>query len=314
MSPTHDQQRWQKSAPGWTRRWISTSPPAPSGCGGWTIAHPPSPKPSGPSSRNGTISGRDPLLNEGRTAAVTRSGLTGQQLGAYTLDSVIGHGGMGTDLARPSQRWAIRGRVAVKLLNAALLGRPSEQRFVREGSVLAKLRHPNIAQLVDAGVAPSGQPYLVLEYVEGQRIDRYAEERNLSIEARVKLFLDVLAAVAHAHSHLVVHRDIKPSNILVTPGGEVKLLDFVSRASRAARHITDTRRGCRTHAGVRGAGALLRQPVTTATDVYALGLVLFVLLAGKHPLGVEGKSVPEMARQRSITMRHGLRARGRSHA
>src|SRR5689334_19053384 len=135
----------------------------------------------------------EPLLNEERTA-IARPGLAGQQLGAYTLDSLLGHGGMGTVWLAHRSDGRYEGRAAVKLLNSALLGRPAEQRFVREGSVLAKLRHPNIAQLVDAGVAPSGQPYLVLEYVEGERIDRYAEERGLGIEDRVRLFLDVLAA------------------------------------------------------------------------------------------------------------------------
>ena len=92
---------------------------------------------------------------------------------------------------------------------------PAEQRFIREGSVLARLQHPNIAHLIDAGVAHGRQPYLVLEYVEGERIDRYCETRNLTVEQRIRLFLDVLAAVAHAHRNLIVHRDIKPPNILV---------------------------------------------------------------------------------------------------
>src|SRR5688572_11418185 len=238
-----------------------------------------------------------PLLLETPPVAFHRMGLAGQQLGAYTLDSVLGHGGMGTVWLAHRSDGRYEGRVAVKLLNSALLGRPAEQRFVREGSVLAKLRHPNIAQLVDAGVAPSGQPYLVLEYVEGERIDRYAEERNLDLEARVRLFLDVLAAVAHAHSHLVVHRDIKPTNILVTPQGVVKLLDFGVAALLGPDDSSLTREA---DAGLTPEYAapeqLLRQPVTTATDVYALGLVLFVLLAGKHPLGAEGKSIPEIAR------------------
>src|SRR5687767_3482990 len=170
---------------------------------------------------------KQPLLGEGRTAAgLSRGGLSGQQLGAYTLDSVLGHGGMGTVWLAHRSDGRYEGRVAVKLLNAALMGQPTEQRFVREGSVLAKLRHPNIAHLIDAGVAPSGQPYLVLEYVKGEHIDRYAKQHDLSVDARVRLFLDVLAAVAHAHTHLIVHRDIKPSNILVTSDGVVKLLDF----------------------------------------------------------------------------------------
>jgi hypothetical protein len=240
---------------------------------------------------------QQPLLIESRTAALSRAGLAGQQLGAYTLESALGHGGMGTVwLARRSDG-RYEGRVAVKLLNGSLLGQPAEQRFVREGSVLAKLRHPNIAQLVDAGVAPTGQPYLVLEYVEGERIDRHAEQRNLGIEARVRLFLDVLAAVAHAHSHLIVLRDIKPSNIMVTSDGVVKLLDFGIAALLGPGDAELTRE---VEPGLTPEYAapeqLLRQPVTTATDVYALGLVLFLLLAGKHPFGVEGKSAPELAR------------------
>src|SRR6185312_11222492 len=245
-----------------------------------------------------------PLLSEGRTA-VSRAGLAGQQLGAYTLESVLGHGGMGTVWLAHRSDGRYEGRVAVKLLNAALMGRPSEQRFVREGSVLAKLRHPHIAQLVDAGVAPSGQPYLVLEYIDGERIDRYAQERNLDLEARVRLFLDVLAAVAHAHTHLIVHRDIKPSNILVTNDGVVKLLDFGIASLLGPEEGQLTRE---VEAGLTPEYAapeqLLKQPVTTATDVYALGVVLFMLLAGKHPLGIEvGKSVPELAR---ATLDHDL--------
>lgn len=240
---------------------------------------------------------QQPLLNKEHAATLQRVGLAGQRVGAYTLDRVIGHGGMGTVWLVHRSDGRYEGRAAMKLLNAALLGRPTEQRFVREGSVLAKLQHPNIAQLIDAGVAPSGQPYLVLEYVEGERIDRYAEQRNLSIEARVRLFLDVLAAVAHAHSHLIVHRDIKPSNILVTADGGVKLLDFGIAALLGPGDAELTRE---VDPGLTPEYAapeqLLKQPVTTATDVYALGLVLYLLLAKKHPLAPEGKSVPEIAR------------------
>ena len=189
------------------------------------------------------------------------------------------------------------GRVAVKLLNAALMGQPTEQRFVREGSVLAKLRHPNIANLIDAGVAPSGQPYLVLEYVAGEHIDSYAERQNLGVEARLRLFLDVLTAVAHAHSHLIVHRDIKPSNILVTSDGVVKLLDFGIAALLGTGDTGLTRE---VDPGLTPEYAapeqLLKQPVTTATDVYALGRVLFMLLAGRHPLQPAGRSFAELAR------------------
>ena len=239
----------------------------------------------------------EPMLS-GERFAEPRHGLTGQQLGAYTLDHVLGQGGMGTVWLAHRSDGRYEGRVAIKLLNASLLGRPTEQRFVREGSILAKLKHPNIAQLIDAGVAPSGQPYLVLECVEGERIDRYAEKQKLGIEARIALFLEVLAAVSHAHSQLIVHRDLKPSNIMVTRDGGVKLLDFGIAALLGPDDPGLTRE---VDVGLTPEYAapeqLLKMPITTATDVYALGLVLFLLMTQKHPFASEGKSVPELAKQ-----------------
>ena len=117
-------------------------------------------------------------------------------------------------------------RVAVKALNIALIGKGGEERFKREGSILGRLSHPHIAELFDAGVSPAGQPYLVLEHVDGEHIDQYCDQRALTVEARARLLLDVLEAVAHAHANLIVHRDIKPSNVLVRTDGKVKLLDF----------------------------------------------------------------------------------------
>ena len=244
----------------------------------------------------------DSLLSSSPATALMPVGLAGQRLGAYVLERVLGHGGMGTVwLARRSDG-RFEGHAAVKLLSAALLGRPAEQRFIQEGSVLAKLRHPNIAHLIDAGVSTGGQPYLVLEYIDGERIDAYVERQQLDVEARIKLFLDVLAAVGHAHSHLVIHRDLKPSNILVTREGVVKLLDFGVAALLGPEPFGLTRES--------GAGLtpeyaapeqLLGERVSTATDVYALGLTLFVLLVGRHPYGEEQKSAPERAR---LTLEH----------
>ncbi|HUQ09670.1 MAG TPA: protein kinase [Steroidobacteraceae bacterium] len=241
------------------------------------------------------------LLAGDPTAALVSAGLAGQVLGAWTLVSPLGHGGSGSVWLAHRSDGRFEGQAAVKLLNIALLGRPAAQRFVREGSLLARLRHPNIGQLIDAGVAPGGQPYLVLEYVPGERIDTFAERRGLDIDGRVRLFLEVLAAVAHAHSHLVVHRDLKPSNILVTADGAVKLLDFGVAALLDGRDVPAsselTREG---PAGLTPEYAapeqLLGQPVTTATDVYALGLVLFVMLAGRHPLDSGDRSAAAMSR------------------
>jgi serine/threonine-protein kinase len=213
--------------------------------------------------------------------------LAGHALGAYTLERPLGYGGMGTVWLAHRSDGRFEGQVAVKLLNAALVGHPSEQRFAREGRVLARLQHPNIARLLDAGVEAERQPYLVLEYVQGERIDQYCNQRGLGIEQRIRLFLDVLAAVAHAHSNLVVHRDLKPSNILVTGQGEVKLLDFGIAAllSGGGDDVTPLTRhlGPGLTPGYASPEQLLGRPITTAADVFALGTVLFELLAGRRP-------------------------------
>ena len=218
----------------------------------------------------------------------THTSLAGQAIGAYTLRAQIGQGGMGSVWLAERSDGLFQGTAAVKLLTAGRVGRGGEARFRREGSILARLGHPHIARLIDAGLSPAGHPYLVLEHVAGEHIDRYCDARRLTVEARLRLFLDVLEAVAHAHAHLVVHRDIKPSNVLVTSEGEVKLLDF------GIAKLLDPEPG--EPALTRdGAGALTPeyaapeqftgQHVTTATDVYALGVLLYVLLAGRHPAG-----------------------------
>jgi tetratricopeptide (TPR) repeat protein len=233
-------------------------------------------------------------------AILTPGSLVGQRFGAYTLDRAIGHGGMGTVWAAHRSDGQFEGQAAVKLLNTALVGHPSARRFAREGNVLAKLQHPNIAHLLDAGVAEHGQPYLVLEYIRGDRIDRYCDRHQLGVEQRITLFLDVLAAVAHAHSNLIVHRDLKPSNILVSDNGVVKLLDFGIAALLSPSDDSGTRLTRHAAPGLTPGYAapeqLRGEVITTSTDVYALGVVLFELLVGKHPLSPEGKTGAELAR------------------
>ena len=215
--------------------------------------------------------------------------LAGQVVGPYALEAPLGVGGMGTVWRASRSDGRFEGCVAVKLLNLALLDRHGDQRFKREGTLLARLAHPHIARLHDAGVTATGQPYLVLEYVDGVRIDRYADERRLALRERLELFLQVADAVAYAHANLIVHRDLKPSNILVCPDGQVKLLDF-----GIARLLEEnsTAQGTVT---VPAAHALTPEyaapeqargdPVTTASDVYALGILLYTLLTGRHPTG-----------------------------
>jgi eukaryotic-like serine/threonine-protein kinase len=240
------------------------------------------------------------FLDGGIGKAPPAASLAGHVLGAYTLREQIGQGGMGSVWLADRSDGRYQGVAAVKLLNPSLLGREGEGRFRREGSILARLRHPNIAHLIDAGLSGAGQPYLVIEHVDGQRIDRYCDERALPVEARLRLFLDVLAAVAHAHQNLVVHRDLKPSNVMVGADGRVKLLDF-GIAKLLERDPGET-------TALTGDGAHLMTPqyaapeqltggdVSTATDVYALGALLYVLLTGRHPSGSDTGSPAELIR------------------
>lgn len=225
----------------------------------------------------------------GEPASPFAATLAGQRLGPYTLESCLGHGGMGTVWSARRDDGRFQGRVAIKLLNAALIGHPAEQRFVREGTVLARVQHPNIAHLLDAGIAAGSQPYLVLEYVEGERLDRYCELHALSIAQRLELFLQVLTAVTHAHRNLIVHRDLKPTNILVTADGHVKLLDFGVAALLDQQDAAEITR--LSPPGLTFAYAAPEQvrdeAVTTATDVYALGVVLLQLVTGRLPQRAE---------------------------
>lgn len=227
--------------------------------------------------------------------------LEGLELGAYTVVRPLGHGGMGSVWLARRTDGRFEGFAAVKLLNLALLSPTGQARFRREGSVLARLAHPGIARLLDAGVSPSGQPYLVLEHIDGKHIDVYAEEHALSLEQRIRLFLLVLAAVGHAHANLIVHRDLKPSNILVAKDGVPKLLDF-----GIAKLLDTEGSGERTALTVEGGRALTPEfaapeqvrgdAITTATDVYALGVLLYVLLSGRHPTAEACHTPAEMAR------------------
>jgi serine/threonine protein kinase len=214
--------------------------------------------------------------------------MAGQAVGVYTLVRPLGAGGMGTVwLARRSDG-RFEGNVAVKLVNLAVFDGLAVERFRREGTLLARLSHPCIARLLDAGVTGAGQPFLVLEYIEGARLDRYAAEHALGVTARLELFLQIADAVAHAHANLVVHRDLKPSNVLVDADGRVKLLDFgiatllENEAAGGPSTLTRASGPALTpeHAAPEQA---VGGVVTTATDVYALGVLLYQLLVGRHP-------------------------------
>jgi serine/threonine-protein kinase len=227
--------------------------------------------------------------------------LAGQTLGVYTLVSQIGQGGMGSVWLAERNDGRFERQVAVKFLNLALMGKSGEERFRREGRILALLVHPHIAELVDAGVLPTGQPYLVLEHIEGDQIDRHCDQERHDVRARIGLFLDVLDAVARAHANLIVHRDLKPSNVLVRNDGQVKLVDFgIAKLLEGKEHSGATQ------LTVEGARAmtpecaapeqLLGGVITTATDVYALGVLLYLLLTGEHPAGRELRTPADLVK------------------
>jgi tetratricopeptide (TPR) repeat protein len=228
--------------------------------------------------------------------APAHSAQAGAVLGAWTLVEAIGEGGMGAVWRARRSDGRFDGEAAIKLLKSGLFDPATQERFRREGALLARLRHPGIAQLLDAGVSSQGQPYLVLELVQGQRIDHWCEAQGLNVPQRIELFLQVLDAVQAAHAQLTIHRDLKPSNILVDDSGRVKLLDFgIARLLPEAQseQTALTREGSFALTPEYAAPEQFEGGVlSVATDVYGLGVVLFELLAGTNPLALAQGSAP----------------------
>ncbi|HEX7917570.1 serine/threonine-protein kinase [Rudaea sp.] len=233
--------------------------------------------------------------------------LSGEHIGAWALQSLLGAGGSGQVWLAQRCDGLHDAVAALKLLRTGGQGTHTQKRFEREGRVLARLRHAHIARLLDAGRSElSGRAvrYLVLEYIDGERIDRWCDHRKAPIEARLRLFLQVCDAVAYAHANLVVHRDLKPSNILVQADGEVKLLDF--GVAKLLADEDDEARGELTELTRLGGAPFTpeyaapeqfeEQPATVATDVYSLGVVLYLLLAGRRPYGNADWSPRDFAR------------------
>ena len=210
----------------------------------------------------------------------------GRRLGPYRLVREIGRGGMGVVYEAARDDAEFERRVAIKLLPAALASATLDERFRFERQVLAGLDHPNIARLFDAGTSDDGVPYLVMEYVDGEPIDAWCEDRRLSIRQRVELLMAVCQAVAHAHQNLVVHRDLKPANILVNAQEQPKLLDFgiATLISEQGRNVGVTRSGQhRFTPGYASPEQVRGGRVTTASDVYSLGALMYMILAARPP-------------------------------
>lgn len=242
---------------------------------------------------------RQPVLQAAQQITA-EDGLSGKRIGAYRLLRVTGEGGMGKVYLAARADDLYQKEVAIKTVQGGLgQNRAMLLRFRSERQILANLDHPNIARLLDGGITDEGLPYLVMEYVNGVRLDDYCRVNKLGTEQRLQLFCTVCAAVEYAHKNLVVHRDIKPANILVTAEGIPKLLDFGiakllnPESGDLAKTLTSERMMTPEYASpeqVRG------DQVTTSTDVYALGVLLYELLAGRRPFRLDTTSPFEMAR------------------
>ena len=227
--------------------------------------------------------------------------IDGLRIGPYRLVRELGRGGMGTVYLAVRSDDAFQKRVALKVLKRGMDTDAIVRRFRNERQILASLDHPYISGLLDGGTTPDNLPYFAMEFVEGQPIDEYCEARRLDTTARLEMFTKICAAVQYAHQNLIIHRDIKPANVLVTADGTPKLLDF------GIAKLLNADRGGQTYAAT-AAGSPLMTPeyaspeqvrgevVTTATDVYSLGVLLYELLTGRRPYQLTSRTPAEIAR------------------
>jgi serine/threonine-protein kinase len=247
------------------------------------------------------FAGTDPAWKPGLVLpSTTKIPQAGERIGPYQLVRELGRGGMGTVWLAERADGLFERRVALKLPHAFFVDQGLAQRVARERSVLASLAHPNIAQLFDAGWSDDGRPYLALEHVQGQPIDAWCRNRELTVAERVRLFAEVIRAVAYAHARLVVHRDIKPANVLVTHEGRVKLLDFgiakllASDTAQAGETELTHLAGRPLTPSYAAPEQIAGEPVSTATDIYSLGVLLYELLVQRSPYRVTTKTRREL--------------------
>jgi len=246
------------------------------------------------SAAQGILDGAAPPLGAPQSALTYSSLTPGECVGGFEIERLIGRGGMGEVYLAHRRSSDFEQRVALKLLRPEAVARA--ELFDRERRLLASLDHPGIARLIDGGVAPDGRPYMAMEFVSGQPIDAWCRDHTAPLAARLKLFCEVCDAVIFAHANLIIHRDLKPSNILVDEAGRPRLLDF-----GIARIIDDDAAMATTAALMTPDYAAPEQldnaATTVATDVYALGAVLFELVAGRGPWREEGASLPSIIRR-----------------
>ncbi|HKR21843.1 MAG TPA: serine/threonine-protein kinase [Pyrinomonadaceae bacterium] len=239
---------------------------------------------------------RSPLATHAFTEGAR---LEGRRIGRYRIVGEVGRGGMGAVFSAVRDDGQFEQKVAVKVILSGLNTDAIARRFRNERQILASLEHPNIARLLDGGMSDDGLPFYVMEFIEGEPIDEYCRTRDLALHARLELFRQVCSAVSYAHRRLIVHRDIKPSNILVTPAGEVKLLDFgiakVVSQTNAGERGTATQLGLMTP-DYASPEQFRGDRVTTAADIYSLGVVLYRLLTGQLPYNLNGLRLDQVLR------------------
>ncbi len=220
--------------------------------------------------------------------------LAGTRIGPFIIDAEAGHGGMGTVWRAHRDDGKFKQTVAIKFLSTPWTDREGQARFQREVRLLGRLDHPNIARLIDAGVGPANQPYLVLEFVEGERIDEHCKRLKLEVLEILAIFLPLLEAVSLAHRQLIVHRDLKPSNVMITREGMPKLLDFgiarLLEGDPASEEVTRITRASPMTPGYAAPEQMLGEPADTLADVYALGVLLHELLTGARPFDEPGQN------------------------
>jgi eukaryotic-like serine/threonine-protein kinase len=238
--------------------------------------------------------------HESRHGLVDEGSLSsGDEVGPYRLLDPLGVGGMSDVWLAERTDGTVTRKVALKLPRQGIRRRDLAARFARERDILARLEHPNIARLYDAGVSIDGMPYLAMEYVAGKPITVHCDALRLDLPARLRLFTQVLEAVQYAHAHLVIHRDLKPSNILVTGDGQVRLLDFGIAKLLMADHTAHETQltqlaGRALTPGYASPEQILGRPLTTASDIYSLGVVLYELLAGRRPYRLKQSSAAQL--------------------
>lgn len=228
--------------------------------------------------------------------------LKGREIGPYKIKADLGHGGMGNVFLAERADGQYDQKVALKILRIGFTNQNQVRRFIAERQILASLNHPNIATLLDGGLTEDGQPWFALEYVKGSPIDKYCNTRRLNLKKRLNLFLKVCGAVQTAHQQLIIHRDLKPSNILVTDDGTVKLLDFgiakvLNQEDLLSEAVPLTRTGLLPLTPAYASPEQIRgNPISTASDIYQLGIILYELLTGIRPYEVSGRTPSEIER------------------